>query len=58
MWEAFVEGIGWETKTLPTLAEAQIWVRARVKEKFKLDITQFTAGKPTTLGSSDATDRD
>jgi hypothetical protein len=43
MWEAFVEGIGWETKIFPSLAEAETWVRARVKEKFKLDITQFAA---------------
>jgi hypothetical protein len=44
-WEAFVEGIGWETKIFPSLAEAETWVRARVKAKFKLDITQFTAEK-------------
>ena len=45
MWEAFVEGIGWETKIFPTLAEAETWVRDRVKAKFKLDIAQFTAKK-------------
>jgi len=42
MWEAFVEGIGWETQIFPSLAEAETWVRTRVKAKFKLDITQFT----------------
>jgi hypothetical protein len=38
MWEAFIEGIGWETKIFPSIAEAQDWVRIRVKEKFHLDI--------------------
>lgn len=39
MWEAFVEGIGWETKIFPSLAEAQTWIRTRAKAKFKLDIS-------------------
>ena len=34
MWEAFIEGIGWETKIFPSITEAQDWVRIRVKEKF------------------------
>jgi hypothetical protein len=38
MWEAFIEGIGWETKIFPSLAEAQDWVRTRVKDKFMLDL--------------------
>ena len=38
MWEAFIEGIGWETKIFPSITEAQEWVRIRVKEKFHLDI--------------------
>jgi hypothetical protein len=38
MWEAFIEGIGWETKIFPTISEAQDWVRIRVKEKFHLDL--------------------
>ena len=38
MWEAFIEGIGWETKIFPSIIEAQEWVRIRVKEKFHLDI--------------------
>jgi hypothetical protein len=38
MWEAFIEGIGWETKIFPSITEAQDWVRIRVKEKFHLDI--------------------
>src|SRR5260370_36941756 len=37
MWEAFIEGIGWETKIFPSLAEAQDWVRIRAKEKFQVD---------------------
>jgi hypothetical protein len=45
MWEALVEGIGWETKIFPSLAEAETWIRTRVKAKFKLDIAQFTAKK-------------
>jgi hypothetical protein len=38
MWEAFIEGIGWETKIFPSITEAQDWVRIRVKQKFHLDI--------------------
>jgi hypothetical protein len=38
MWEAFIEGIGWETKIFPSIADAQDWVRTRVKDKFKLDL--------------------
>jgi hypothetical protein len=38
VWEAFIEGIGWETKIFPSITEAQDWVRIRVKEKFHLDI--------------------
>jgi hypothetical protein len=38
MWEAFIGGIGWETKIFPSITEAQDWVRIRVKEKFHLDI--------------------
>ena len=38
MWEAFIEGIGWDTKIFLSLAEAQDWVRIRVKEKFDLDL--------------------
>ena len=38
MWEAFIEGISWETKIFPSIAEAQDWVRTRVKDKFKLDL--------------------
>ncbi len=42
MWEAFVEGIGWEAKIFPSRAAAETWIRTRVKAKFKLDISQFT----------------
>src|SRR5271167_3235541 len=38
MWEAFIEGIGWETKIFPSIAEAQEWIRIRVKEKFQLEL--------------------
>jgi hypothetical protein len=38
MWEVFIEGIGWETKIFPSIAEAQDWVRTGVKAKFKLDL--------------------
>ncbi len=58
MWEAFVEGIGWETKIFPSLPEAQTWVRARVKEKFKLNISQFAVEKQTGSGSPSVTDGD
>jgi hypothetical protein len=39
MWEAFIEGIGWETKIFPTIAPAQDWVRIRVKEKFLVELS-------------------
>ena len=39
MWEAFVEGIGWEIGIFPSLAEAQDWIRTRVKEKFQLELS-------------------
>ena len=39
MWEAFIEGIGWETKIFPSLAEAQEWIRTGVKDKFKVDLS-------------------
>ena len=39
MWEAFIEGIGWETKIFPSMAEAQEWIRTRVKEKFQLELS-------------------
>jgi hypothetical protein len=39
MWEAFIEEIGWETKIFPSLAEAQDWVRIRVKEKFQVELS-------------------
>ena len=38
MWEAFIEGIGWETKIVPSMVEAQEWICLRVKEKFKLEL--------------------
>lgn len=38
MWEAFIEGIGWETKIFPSLAEAQDWTRSRVKDKSQLEL--------------------
>ena len=43
MWEAFVEGIGWETKIFASLEDAEAWVRVRAKAKFNLDIAQFAA---------------
>ena len=45
MWEAFVEGIGWETKIFPSLAEAQTWICTRAKAKFQVEIAQFTVKK-------------
>jgi hypothetical protein len=39
MWDAFIEGIGWETKIFPSLAEAQDWVRIRAKEKFQVELS-------------------
>jgi hypothetical protein len=38
MWEAFVVGIGWETRTFRSWDEAEVWVRGMVKEKFNLDL--------------------
>jgi hypothetical protein len=39
MWEAFIEGIDWETKVVPTIEEAEDWVRLRVRDKFGLEIS-------------------
>jgi hypothetical protein len=39
MREAFIEGIGWETKIFPSMAEAQSWIRTRAKEKFQLELS-------------------
>jgi hypothetical protein len=39
MWEVFVEGIGWEIKIFPSMAEAQSWIRTRAKEKFQLELS-------------------
>jgi hypothetical protein len=39
MWEAFIEGIGWETRIFPSIAEAQSWIRTRAKEKFHLELS-------------------
>jgi hypothetical protein len=38
MWEAFIEGIGWETNIFPSMAEAQEWIRTRVRDKFQLEL--------------------
>ena len=38
MWEAFIEGIGWETKIFPSITVAQSWIRIRVKDKFQLEL--------------------
>jgi hypothetical protein len=45
MWEAFIEGIEWETKVVPTIEEAQDWVRIRVKDKFGLEISYPAGGQ-------------
>jgi hypothetical protein len=39
MWEAFVVGIGWNTRSFLSLSEAQTWVRLEVKEKFDVDLS-------------------
>ena len=38
MWEALVERVGWETMTFRSLAEAEDWIRRRVKEKFGIEL--------------------
>ena len=38
MWEAIVEGIGWETRVLRSRSEAERWVQERAKKKFGLDL--------------------
>ncbi len=38
MWEAFVAGIDWNTRSFLSLTEAQTWVRVTVKEQFDVDL--------------------
>ncbi|MBN1866253.1 hypothetical protein JW916_03075 [Candidatus Sumerlaeota bacterium] len=37
MWEVLAEETSWETMTVRSRAEADSWIRARVKEKFGFD---------------------
>ena len=39
MWEAFVAGINWETQSFRAEDDAKAWIRARLKEKFKIALT-------------------
>lgn len=39
MWEAFVAGIDWNTRSFLSLTEAQAWVRLKVKERFDVDLS-------------------
>jgi len=39
MWEALVERVGWETMTFRSVADAENWIRRRVKEKFGIDLS-------------------
>ena len=38
MWEAIVDGIGWETRVLRSRREAERWLQERAKKKFGLDV--------------------
>jgi hypothetical protein len=39
MWEAYIEGIGWEVNVFPSLDGAENWIRTRVREKFQLRLS-------------------
>ena len=39
MWEAFVAGLDWNTRSFFSLTEAQTWVRLEVKERFDVDLS-------------------
>jgi DNA topoisomerase VI subunit B len=39
MWEAFVAGINWETQSFRGEDEARAWIRERLKDKFKIELT-------------------
>jgi hypothetical protein len=39
MWEAFVAGINWETQSFRAEDEARAWLRTRLKDKFKIELT-------------------
>jgi hypothetical protein len=38
MWGALVERVGWETMTFRSVADAESWVRTRLKQKFGIDL--------------------
>ncbi|HEY6369346.1 MAG TPA: hypothetical protein VIX37_02110 [Candidatus Sulfotelmatobacter sp.] len=38
MWEALVERVGWETMTFRSIAEAETWIRTRLKQKFDIEL--------------------
>jgi len=38
MWEVFAEETGWETMTFRSRADAESWVRQKVKENFGIDL--------------------
>jgi hypothetical protein len=39
MWQAYIEGIGWEIDIFLSLEGAQSWIRTRVKGKFQLELS-------------------
>jgi hypothetical protein len=39
MWEALVERVGWETMTFRSVADAESWIRTRLKQKFGIDLS-------------------
>jgi hypothetical protein len=41
MWQAFIDGSGWETGVFRSRPEAEHWVRERVHEKFNADLGEF-----------------
>jgi hypothetical protein len=38
MWEALVERVGWETMTFRSVADAESWIRTRLRQKFGIDL--------------------
>ena len=39
LWEAHMEGIGWEVGMFPSFEGAENWIRTRVKEKFQVELS-------------------
>jgi hypothetical protein len=41
MWQAFIDGSGWEIAVFRSRMEAEHWIRERVHEKFNAEVGEF-----------------